>query len=63
MRTIKRGYVRHSPVSHAATVIRQVPLGFEYYNTVHSHRALGYVSLREFIIARSDVAVQDVSGT
>lgn len=63
VRTIKRDYVSVSPLTDAATVLRQLPFWFEHYNTVHPHRALGYRSPREFIISRSTVGVEDVSGT
>jgi len=63
VRTIKRDYVRVSPLTDAWTVLRQLPFWFEHYNTVHPHRALGYRSPREFINSRSTVGVEDVSGT
>ena len=49
-RTLKRDYVRVSPVPDAETVLRHSWLA--HYNGVHPHRALGYRSPREFI-ARS----------
>jgi putative transposase len=63
VRTIKRDYASVSSLTDAATVLRQLPFWFEHYNTVHPHRALGYRSPREFIISRSTVGVEDVSGT
>jgi Integrase core domain len=42
-----------NPLTNAPTVMRQLPLWFEHYNTVHPHRALGYRSPREFIISRN----------
>ena len=52
VRTLKRDYVRVSPVPDAETVLRQLPSWLAHYNEVHPHRALGYRSPREFI-ARS----------
>src|SRR5918993_5968717 len=52
VRTLKRDYVRVSPVPNAETVLRQLPSWLAHYNEVHPHRALGYRSPREFI-ARS----------
>jgi putative transposase len=52
VRTLKRDYVRVSPVPDATAVLRQLPLWLAHYNELHPHRALGYRSPREFI-ARS----------
>jgi putative transposase len=52
VRTLKRDYVRVSPVPDAASVLRQLPAWLAHYNELHPHRALGYRSPREFI-ARS----------
>src|SRR4051794_34144122 len=49
VRTLKRDYVRVSPVPDADTVLRQLPSWLAHYNEVHPHRALGYRSPREFI--------------
>ena len=49
VKTIKRDYVRVSPLPDARTVIDQLPGWFEHYNNVHPHRSLGYRSPREFI--------------
>src|SRR3954468_15605221 len=49
VRTLKRDYVRLSPVPDADTVLRQLPSWLAHYNEVHPHRALGYRSPREFI--------------
>src|SRR5688572_10526602 len=49
VRTLKRDYVRVSPVPDAASVLRQLPGWLAHYNDVHPHRALGYRSPREFI--------------
>ena len=49
VKTMKRDYVRVSPIPDAAAVIGQLPAWFDHYNTVHPHRALGYRSPREFI--------------
>ena len=55
VRTIKRDYVRVSPLPDARTVIDTLPIWFEHYNTVHPHKALGYLSPREFIASRQSV--------
>ena len=52
VRTLKRDYVRVSPVPDAQSVLRQLPAWLAHYNELHPHRALGYRSPREFI-ARS----------
>ena len=54
VRTIKRDYVRVSPVPDAKTVKRLLPSWMTHYNEVHPHKALGYRSPREFIAARSN---------
>jgi putative transposase len=53
VRTIKRDYVRVSPVPNAESVLRQLPGWLAHYNAVHPHKALGYRSPREFIASRS----------
>jgi putative transposase len=53
VRTIKRDYVRVSPVPDADSVLRQLPVWVAHYNEVHPHKALGYRSPREFITTRS----------
>jgi putative transposase len=52
VRTIKRDYVRVSPLPDARTVLDSLPLWFEHYNSLHPHKALGYHSPREFITSR-----------
>jgi putative transposase len=49
VRTIRRDYVRVSPIPDAQTVLESLPLWFEHYNNLHPHKALGYRSPREFI--------------
>lgn len=49
VRTLKRDYVRVSPLPDAQTVLRQLPTWLQHYNQVHPHRSLGYRSPREFI--------------
>ena len=49
VRTLKRDYVRVSPVADAQAVLRQLPGWLAHYNEVHPHRALGSRSPREFI--------------
>ena len=60
VRTIKRDYARVSPLPNAEAVIRQLPIWFDHYNTVHPHRALRYRSPREFIASRLNQ--ENVSG-
>ncbi|WP_153003913.1 integrase core domain-containing protein, partial [Aureimonas ureilytica] len=55
VRTIKRDYVRVSALPDARTVIDTLPIWFEHYNTVHPHKALGYLSPREFIASRQSL--------
>jgi len=49
VKTFKRDYVSVNPLPDAKTVITQLPLWFEHYNTLHPHKALGYRSPREFL--------------
>jgi putative transposase len=52
VRTIKRDYVRVSPIPNAQTVMESLPLWLEHDNSLHPHKALGYRSPREFIASR-----------
>ena len=52
-RTLKRDYVRVSPIPDAQSVLRQLPGWLAHYNAVHPHKALGYRSPREVIATRS----------
>jgi putative transposase len=49
VRTLKRDYVRVSPIPDAQSILRQLPRWLAHYNELHPHRALGYRSPREFI--------------
>jgi putative transposase len=49
VKTFKRDYVSVNSIPDAKTVIAQLPLWFEHYNTLHPHKALGYRSPREFL--------------
>jgi len=49
VRTLKRDYVRVSPLPDAKAVLRQLPTWLRHYNEVHPHRSLGYRSPREFV--------------
>ena len=53
VRTMRRDYVRVSPIPDAASVLRQLPGWLAHYNEVHPHKALGYRAPREFIATRS----------
>lgn len=59
VRTLKRDYVRVSPLPDAQAVLRQLPTWLRHYNEVHPHRSLGYRSPREFI---SQSTQEDLSG-
>ena len=48
VKTFKRDYARVSAKPDAASVLRQLDSWFEHYNSVHTHKALGYRSPREF---------------
>ena len=52
-RTLKRDYVRVSPIPDAQSVLRQLPGWLAHYNAVPPHKALGYRSPRELIATRS----------
>ena len=62
VRTLKRDYVRVSPVPDAATVLSQLPGWLAHYNEVHPHRALGYRSPREFIRLSTPEACPGIKG-
>lgn len=51
VRTFKRDYVRVADCPDAVTVLRSLPAWFDHYNEVHPHRALRYLSPRQFIRA------------
>jgi putative transposase len=55
VKTFKRDYVSVNPIPDAETVIAQLPLWFEHYNTLHPHKALGYRSPREFLNRQTEV--------
>ena len=52
VKTLKRDYVRVSPVPDAATALALVDHWMEDYNTVHPHSRLGYRSPREYITSQ-----------
>lgn len=47
VKTFTRDYARINPTPDAETVMAQLPLWFEHYNNLHTHKALGYLSPRE----------------
>ncbi len=49
VKTFKRDYVRVNPRPDALSVLRQIPVWFDDYNTVHPHSGLQMRSPREFI--------------
>jgi hypothetical protein len=49
VRTMKRDYVRISPLPDARTAMTSLPLWIDHYNSLHPHKALGYRSPRESI--------------
>jgi len=55
VKTFKRDYVSVNPTPDAETVIAQLPLWFEHYNTLHPHKALGYRSPREFLNRQTEI--------
>lgn len=55
VKTFKRDYVSVNPIPDAQTVIAQLPLWFEHYNTLHPHKALGYRSPREFLNRQTEI--------
>ncbi|ESQ73787.1 integrase core domain-containing protein, partial [Asticcacaulis benevestitus] len=48
VKTFKRDYVKVNPLPDAQTVIDNLPKWFEHYNELHPHKALRYLSPREF---------------
>jgi hypothetical protein len=48
VKTFKRDYAQVRPRPDAATVLTQLNVWFEHYNSVHPHKSLGYLSPREF---------------
>ena len=42
VKTLKRDYVRVSPIGDAAAALTQIDRWMEDYNTVHPHSRLGY---------------------
>ncbi|CVI20401.1 IS2 insertion element transposase InsAB'; KpLE2 phage-like element [Agrobacterium fabacearum CFBP 5771] len=55
VKTFKRDYVSVNSIPDAKTVIAQLPLWFEHYNTLHPHKALGYRSPREFLNRQTEI--------
>ncbi|GGF27486.1 integrase [Aliidongia dinghuensis] len=56
VRTLKRDYVRITPLPDAATVLGLIAGWFEDYNANHPHARLKMLSPREFIAAQSATA-------
>ena len=54
VKTFKRDYVKVNPLPDAKTVIGQLPKWFEHYNELHPHKALRYLSPREFRAKQSE---------
>ena len=52
VKTLKRDYVRVSPIPHAAAALALIDSWMEDYNTVHPHSRLGYRSPREYILSQ-----------
>ena len=52
VKTLKRDYVRVSPIPDAATALALIDNWMEDYNTVHPHARLGYQSPREYILSQ-----------
>jgi putative transposase len=54
VRTFTRDHAAVNPTPDAATVMRSLPKWFEHDNTLHPHRALGYLFPGAFIAERSN---------
>lgn len=54
VKTLKRDYIRISPLPDAETALRQIDGWIEDYNEVHPHSALKMASPRQFIRAKSN---------
>ena len=52
VKTLKRDYVRVSPIPDAATALALIDCWIEDDNTVHPHSRLGYRSPREYILSQ-----------
>ncbi len=52
VKTLKRNYVRVSPIPDAAAALALIDSWMEDYNTVHPHSRLGYRSPREYILSQ-----------
>ncbi len=52
VKTLKRDYVRVSPIPDAAAALALVDSWMEDYNIVHPHSRLGYRSPREYILSQ-----------
>jgi putative transposase len=53
VKTLKRDYIRISPLPDAETALRQIDGWIEDYNEIHPHSALTMASPRQFIRAKS----------
>ena len=53
VKTLKRDYIRISPIPDADTALRNIDGWIEDYNEIHPHSALKMASPREFIKALS----------
>lgn len=56
VKTLKRDYVRVSPIPSAASALNLIDSWMEDYNTVHPHSRLGYRSPREYIMLSTQPA-------
>ena len=56
VKTLKRDYVRISPIPSAAAALSLIDTWMEDYNTVHPHSWLGYRSPQEYIMLSSQPA-------
>jgi len=56
VKTLKRDYVRVSPIPNAAAALSLIDTWMEDYNTVHPHSRLGYRSPREYIMLSTQPA-------
>jgi len=55
VKTFKRDYASVNSIPDVKTVIAQLPLWFEHYNTLHPHKTSGYRSPREFLNRQTEI--------
>lgn len=48
VKTMKQGYIAFMPKPNVRTALYNLAVAIEHYNENHPHRALGYLSTREY---------------